>query len=168
MRDGFSSDEEKQRFAALLHDHRRIVFKVAAMFCRDPHDRADLAQDISTQLWLGFPRYDAARPFSTWMYRIALNVAISRVRSEIRREPTVPLDDAAHVAAAAVDADGERQRALLQAGIAALDPFDRALMLLWLDERSTREIADIMGLGESNVTTRINRLKQRLRARLAP
>jgi RNA polymerase sigma-70 factor (ECF subfamily) len=68
------------RFAALLDQHRGIVFKVANSYCRNPEDRQDLAQDIAAQLWRAFPRYDATRSFSTWMYRIALNVAISYKR----------------------------------------------------------------------------------------
>ncbi len=72
--------DSDQRFRELLERHRRIVFKVAATYCRDPHDRADLAQEIAVQLWRAFPKYDGARAFSTWMYRVALNVAISHLR----------------------------------------------------------------------------------------
>lgn len=68
-------------FARLLQAHHGIVATVAASYCRDPHDRADLAQEIAVQLWRAWPSYDRARTFSTWMYRIALNVAISTVCS---------------------------------------------------------------------------------------
>ncbi|WP_407367305.1 RNA polymerase sigma factor [Xanthomonas campestris] len=64
------------RFNALLQQHRGVVLKVAASYCRDPDDRVDLAQDIATHLWRAFPSYDPRRRFSTWMYRIALNVAV--------------------------------------------------------------------------------------------
>ena len=78
-------DAEAQ-FAELLERHRGIVFKVAATYCRNPADREDVAQEIVTQLWRAFPKFDATRTFSTWMYRIALNVAISFVRSNTLRE----------------------------------------------------------------------------------
>ena len=65
----------------LLEQHRKIVLKVASRYCRDADERRDLAQEITMQLWRAFPSYDEARPFSTWMYRIALNVAISFARS---------------------------------------------------------------------------------------
>jgi RNA polymerase sigma factor (sigma-70 family) len=156
-----------QAFAELLQRHRGIVFKVAGSYARDPHDRDDLAQEIAAQLWRAWPKYDSARSFSTWMYRIALNVAISHLRSEThRRHHAVPLDDALHDAAFdnAADADTAEGLRILQRFIATLDPLDRALLLLYLDERSTREMAEVLGISESNVTTKISRLKQRIRA----
>lgn len=156
-----------QAFAELLQRHRGIVFKVAGSYARDPHDRDDLAQEIAAQLWRAWPKYDPVRSFSTWMYRIALNVAISHLRSEThRRHHAVPLDDALHDAAFddAADADTAEGLRILQRFIATLDPLDRALLLLYLDERSTREMAEVLGISESNVTTKISRLKQRIRA----
>lgn len=78
------------RFNALLQQHRGIVLKVAASYCWNPDDRAELAQDITVQLWRAFPGYDAGRRFSTWMYRIALNVAVSDLRGR-SRAPQDPL-----------------------------------------------------------------------------
>ena len=156
-----------QAFAELLQRHRGIVFKVAGSYARDPHDRDDLAQEIAAQLWRAWPKYDHARPFSTWMYRIALNVAISHLRGEAhRRRHAVPLDEALHDAAFddAADADTAEGLRILQRFIATLEPLDRALLLLYLDERSTREMAEVLGISESNVTTKISRLKQRIRA----
>jgi RNA polymerase sigma factor (sigma-70 family) len=156
-----------QAFAEMLQRHRGIVFKVAGSYARDPHDRDDLAQEIAAQLWRAWPKYDRARPFSTWMYRIALNVAISHLRGEAhRRRHAVPLDEALHDAAFddAADADAAEGLRILQRFIATLEPLDRALLLLYLDERSTREMAEVLGISESNVTTKISRLKQRIRA----
>ena len=156
-----------QEFSELLQRHRGIVFKVAGSYARDPHDRDDLAQEIAAQLWRAWPKYDPARSFSTWMYRIALNVSISHLRSEThRRHHAVPLDDALHDAALddAADADAAEGLRILQRFIATLEPLDRALLLLYLDERSTREMAEVLGISESNVTTKISRLKQRIRA----
>ena len=79
--------------------HRRLVFKVAHTYARGRADVEDLAQEIAAQLWRAFPAYDRARRFSTWMYRIALNVAISWLRTEApRRRRSVPYD-AAHARA---------------------------------------------------------------------
>jgi RNA polymerase sigma-70 factor (ECF subfamily) len=100
------------------------------------------------------------------MYRIALNVAISFVRSRhVRERYSVPLDETQHDTAGASGTDaeaGERTR-LLYAFIDRLDPLNRALLLLYLDERSHCEIADVLGITETNVATKISRLKQRLR-----
>lgn len=160
-----------QAFAELLQRHRGIVFKVANTYVRDRHDRDDLAQEIAVQLWRAWPKYDPARPFSTWMYRIALNVAISFVRGDgHRRRHAVQLDESLHDIADDDAADPAAADAirLLHRFIDTLEPLNRALLLLYLDERSTREIADVLGISESNVTTKISRLKQRIRDHVAP
>lgn len=157
--------ELQDRFGQLLEQHRRIVFKVTNTYCWRPEDRADLAQEIRAQLWRAFPTYDPARSFSTWMYRVALNVAISFVRTTRHRERhTVPLEDEVHDIAREADdgAADERIRTLYRV-INQLDELNRALLLLYLEEHTYREIADILGLSETNVATKISRLKQRLR-----
>lgn len=160
----------RDRFQALLAQHEKIVFKVAAMYCRHPEDRRDLAQEIAAQAWRSFGKYDDARSFSTWMYRIALNVAISQVRNaSLRDRHAVPLDEDAHDIAddstAAREAD-EQMRALRRC-IDALGPFDRALMLLYLEDRSYAAIAEVLGITPTNVATKINRLKQKIRSGIA-
>ena len=159
-----------QQFHELLERHRKIVFKVAASYCRHPDDRADLAQEIATQLWRAFPGYDGERSFSTWMYRIALNVAISFLRnSQNREQHALPLEEEHYDAIGATDVDNETDERvrLLNRCIEQLDPLNRALLLLYLDEKSYREIADILGISETNVATKIGRLKQRIRNDMA-
>lgn len=168
------------RFASLLDEHRGIVFKVANAYCRDPQDRQDMVQEIATQAWRAFARYDPSRPFPTWMYRIALNVAISSLRRQRLRTGQSSLDagsgddrqagvppEALAVEDHAVQHERNERVIALYAVIDRLEPMDRALVLLWLDDRSQREIADILGISESNVATKLNRLKQRMRERLA-
>ena len=154
-----------EAFAALLERHRGIVLKVAGTYCRDPDDRADLAQDIAAQLWRAYPGYDPARSFSTWMYRIALNVAISFVRGRAHRlRHAEGLEVSAdEFADAADDPESALRLRTLQQVIARLAPMDRALVLLYLDERSHREIGEILGLSEGNVATKLSRIKQRIR-----
>jgi len=162
--------DRRAQFHELLERHRGIVLKVANTYSRDPHDRADLAQEIATQLWRAFPTYDGQRLFSTWMYRIALNVAISFVRGSSQRERhTEALDEALHgtVGVSGAEAEIDERVRLLYRCIDALDPLNRALLLLYLDERSQREIADILGISETNVAAKIGRLKQRIRNDMA-
>lgn len=159
-------DPARARFQALLERHRGIVFKIANTYCRNAEDRGDLVQDIGTQAWRAFASWDEARPFSTWLYRIALNVAISALRRTGTPErQALALDELdaepGHDDAAAREADDDL-RALYRC-IARLDPLNRALLVLYLDEKSHREIAEILGLSETNVATRIGRLKARLR-----
>jgi len=153
-------------FPALLATHRGIVLKIAASYTQTREDRADLAQDIAMQLWQAWPAYDPARTFSTWMYRVALNVAISFARRASQRDRhMVTLDDSTaepiDERAATHEAD-ERVHAL-QRIIDGLGDLDRALMLLYLEDHSYREIAEVLGISETNVATKINRLKQRIR-----
>nr|WP_236550970.1 sigma-70 family RNA polymerase sigma factor [Luteimonas sp. 9C] len=160
---------DRTAFTRLLQDHHGIVATVAASYCRDPDDRADLAQDIAVQLWRAWPDYDPSRAFSTWMYRIALNVAISAVRSAtVRHRHAVPLDETLHDLAdpAPRDPQAEQQVRALHRFIHAQAPLDRALLLLYLDDRSHRDIAEILGLSETNVATKISRLRQRIRTEL--
>lgn len=160
-------DQRKQEFEALLQSHQGIVFKVANTYCWHAEDRTDLVQEIIAQLWHAWPRYDPNRTFTTWMYRIALNVAISYVRKEVRhRQVSVPLDETVHDQAegSAHDAALEDRLRRLQGFIDRQAPLDRALMLLYLEEKSQREIAEILGITATNVSTKINRLKQKIRA----
>ena len=159
----------QQHFAALIEQHRGIVFKVVNTYSFNPDDRAELAQEIATQLWRAFPAFDAGRSFSTWMYRIALNVAISQVRSRTHKERhSVALDESLHdmADANASNPEAEQQMRALQHFIARLDPLNRALLLLYLEDQSYRQIADILGISETNVATKLSRLKQRIRKEL--
>ncbi len=157
-------------FSDLLQRHAGIVFKVANTYARGRDDRADLAQEIAAQLWRAWPKYDPSRNVTTWMYSIALNVAISYVRSNSLRlrHDAVPLDEQLHDIADAngTDPEAEQQLRLLRHFIALQPPLDRALLLLYLDECGQREIAEILGISESNVSTKIGRLKQRIRNEL--
>jgi len=159
----------RERFEALVDRHRGIVLKVANTYARLPEDRRDLAQDIMAQAWKSFSAWDPARPFPTWMYRVALNVAISHARGSKNRDRHVAIDDGVEPIHDDDDAreadDGIR---MLYRCIERLDPFDRALLLLYLDEKSQREIADILGLSETNVATKIARLKLRIRNDIHP
>jgi RNA polymerase sigma-70 factor (ECF subfamily) len=154
--------DAQRHFAELLDRHRGIVAKVAGTYAWQPEDRADLMQEIAAQLWRSFPRYDSERSFSTWMYRIALNVAISYVRDHSRRRNDVPIDDEI-VGAGAPDHEREQRVRLLHQFIRRQEPLDRALLLLYLEDKTGREIAEILGLTETNVATKIGRLKQKLR-----
>ncbi len=155
----------------MIAANEKLLHKVVHTYCFHPEDQRDLMQDIVAALWQAFPRFDGERRFSTWMYRIALNVAISRTRREVRhRRHWQPMPDGVDDVPDGDAADPERdeQIRMLHGFIATLDPLNRALLLLYLEESSSREIAEILGISESNVTTRIHRLKQRVRDHIDP
>ena len=162
---------DETEFLALIERHAGIVRKVAMSYSRSAADRRDLEQEIVAQLWKSYATFDGRRPFSTWMYRVALNVAISIARSQRWQEPeAASLDDHALETLADDADDVEREHGIseLRDFIAGLDELNRALILLYLDEHNYREIADILGISETNVATKISRVKQRLRARMNP
>ena len=158
--------DDKETFLRLVDQHGGIIRKVAAGYSHSLADRHDLMQEIMLQLWKAYPRYSPERPFSTWMYRIALNVAISFLRRNTHpARQTVSLDANAIelVDESTGKAEPDERIVLLQQVIASLPPLDRGLMLLYLDDNSYREIAAILGITETNVATKLNRLKQRVR-----
>jgi RNA polymerase sigma-70 factor (ECF subfamily) len=160
-----ATQTRQDRFESLLEQHKKILYKVASAYCHNPADRPDLVQEIAVQLWRSFDRYDEEYRFSTWMYRIALNVAISFHRTESRRSRnTVPAEDSIlEIAAEPELAEADDSLRLLHGFIARLDELDRALILLYLDGNRYDTIAEILGISETNVGTKISRIKQRLR-----
>jgi len=160
--------QRQRQFESLLQEHRGIVFKVASVYARGSEDRSDLAQEIAVQLWRSFASFDATRAkLSTWMYRVALNVAISHARQASRDARLEPLN-AEHLELTG-DADvwqPDERLSALYAFIGQLDALNRALILLYLEDRSYAEIAQVLGISETNVATKIGRIKQKLRGRM--
>ena len=162
-----SAAVEEETFVRLLEEHAGIVRKVAAGYASSAADRSDLIQEITLQLWRAYPRYSPGRPFSTWMYRIALNVAISFLRYHTRPgRQTTPLGEMEIADESGTSAETTERVEILQQIIAGCRPLDRALLLLYLEDKSYREIASILGLTETNVATKLNRLKLQLRQQL--
>lgn len=139
----------------LLKRHAGLIHKIAYAYCRDPASRDDLVQEICVQLWRSRDRYDPRFRETTWIYRIALNVAISFYRRE-RRHAHEPITD---VAATAPEPSHD-----LRALVDTLDPLERALVVLYLEGNEHAEIADVLGISISNVGTKLGRIKDKLRA----
>jgi RNA polymerase sigma factor (sigma-70 family) len=153
----------QERFQDLVEEHKKILYKVCNSYCRNQDHREDLAQEIIIQLWRSFRSFDARCQFSTWMYRIALNVAISFYRRENTRAQYVLSDDVRLLNTRDETADQSAEIQSLYQFIEGLDPLNKALVLLYLDGNSYREIADVLGITETNVATKISRLKQAMR-----
>lgn len=157
---------EKAAFLQLIQEHRGILYKISASYCRNVSDREDLMQEMIYQLWRSAERFDTNFKFSTWMYRIALNVAISFYRKTNAGGVRVALEadvDVVDGSGPCVDDSLEERIELLQRFIASLGELDKALMILYLEERSYKEIAEILGLSETNVATKLSRIKGRLK-----
>jgi len=160
----YMTSEAGAEFVTLLGEHQRLVYRIAGGYGRGRADVEDLAQEIAAQAWRAFGSYDPQRRFSTWLYRIALNVAISWLRTEgPRRRRSVPYDADLHEPAIHDEPDADDGIRILRGFIEAQSPLDRAVLLLYLEDRPQAEIAEILGITGTNLTTKINRLKERLK-----
>jgi RNA polymerase sigma-70 factor (ECF subfamily) len=160
-----STPTDQDEFLKLVEENKRIIFKICNSYCQNKNDREDLVQEVIYQLWKSGGSFDADHKFSTWMYRIALNTAISFYRKGKRSNPAVSF--AEHQIDIEYKDDGsdeiEEKMNLLQQFINELKELDRALMILYLEEKSYSEIADILGITETNVATKISRNKEKLK-----
>lgn len=162
-------EKQANTFLDVIEAHKGIIYTVAQSYCRSVEDKEDLVQEITVQLWKSFSKYDNKFKYSTWIYRIALNVAISFYRKETKRRTIAqPISEGVFNVA---DTSGTKETAqqvnLLHQFIAGLKELDRALMLLYLDERSYKEIAEIIGISETNVATKLGRIKEKLKQQFA-
>lgn len=163
------NQNNNELFLSVIESHKGILYKIANSYCKDSEDRNDLIQEIIVQLWKSFETYNDQYKYSTWIYRIALNVAISFYRKENRRKKIAhPITDSIlNFAETSSTDDTEKNINLLQQFISELKELDKALMLLYLEEKSHKETAEILGISESNVATKIGRIKTILKQKFS-
>lgn len=154
----------KKEFIELIENNKGIIHKVALTYCSNNADKEDLYQEICLQLWRSFVNYRGGSKLSTWIYRVALNTAISAVRKRNRFIETVELDPERHYQVK--DADKLEATNNLMKAIYQLDNIDRAIILLWLEEKKYEEISEITGLSKSAVSVRLVRVKKKLKENL--
>lgn len=153
------------QFTNLIEANKGILYKVCNNYCKDPSKRDDLAQEILIQLWKSMGSWEEKFPFSTWMYRVALNVAISHYRKEKNLLTPESIDEQVIQVAGENETWTEKEEKLqqLQLLINQLKALDKALMLLYLDGKSYQEIGMILGITQTNVATKISRIKEHLK-----
>ena len=157
--------ERKQHFQNIIEQHKGILYKVARAYCPNEEDRQDLIQEIMIQVWQSIHRYNNQFKISTWFYRISLNVAISFYRKSTTRanKYTMLSEQTTQIPIEDKTAD-EIQLNLLEQFISELKEIDKGLMILYLEDKSHAEIAEILGMSISNVGTKIGRIKNRLKS----
>ncbi len=150
-------------FSRLIYQHQGIIRKVCSVYGRSEAEREDLAQEIMIRLWKGLPTFRNQSKITTWIYRVALNTAISlqrkqqvRIRTESMPEGPIPEP------ASPGGGEKEEQIKALYQGINQLKPIEKAIILLYLEENSYQEIADITGLSKSNISVKLVRIKAKL------
>lgn len=151
----------KKDFVNQISENQRLIHKVCNVYCYTSEDRKDLFQDIVLQLWRAYPSFKGAAKFSTWLYRIALNTAISQIRKQ--KMKLVGLSALASDNLLADDTQGKiEKQQLLNSLIGTLNNIDKSIILLYLEEKSYEEIALIMGMSQSSISVRLVRIKRKL------
>lgn len=154
------SDLEKT-FIEMIGSNERVIYKVCSFYVSDEFPLADLYQEVMSNLWTAFPRFKYESSVSTWIYRIALNTCISGMRKDMRRpkgSSVSILQDAITEPETLSEQIKEMYHYIYQ-----LKTLERAVVLLYLEEKSYQEIADITGLTVSNVATKLKRSKEKLK-----
>jgi len=155
-------------FTRHIMENKGIIHKICNIYCNTSEDKKDMMQEITLQLWKAFPKFRGEAKFSTWMYRIALNTAITNIRRSKSnpllealsdRLPDIPEKETIPN----LDEDVNR----LYKAIAQLNDIDKAIILLYLEKKVYAEIGEIMGISEKNVSVKIVRIKAKLKKLLS-
>ena len=153
-------DNIEKEFEQMVRANKSTVYTVCYMFSNDPQEVADLFQDVLVHLWQGFSRFEGRSDIRTWIYRVSMNVCLSADRKKSRRktEPlTLDIDPFE-------DSDPNSvQMEMLRKRIGKLDVFDRAIIMLWLENMSYEEIGAVMGISAKNVGVKLYRIKEQLK-----
>ena len=152
----------EKEFVSLLNRHPGILYKVCSLYCKDRDDRNDLFQEIVLQLWKAYPAFKNESAVTTWMYRIALNTAISNFRKKAGKPQPVSFTEVAFQIPDLKEETADEEISLLYASIEQLSPVEKAVISLYLDDRSYDEMATILGISKSNVGVKLNRIKTKL------
>lgn len=154
---------EKQdvTFEHLIFEHQGLIHKICNIYGKSAADKEDLFQEITIQLWKSFSSFEHKSKFSTWLYRVALNTAITQKRKE-KRKPVFSSLSEKEMRIPEINESVEEDLASLQHAIRQLKNVDRAIIFLYLEEKSYQEIADIIGITPKNVGVKIVRIKAKL------
>ncbi len=153
----------EKAFIEMINKHSGIVYKVCSMYGLEEEDQKDLFQEIVLQLWKSFPSFRQDSQSSTWMYRVALNTAISSFRKESRIPARTGLSSAElEIPDACIFSDQEYQQGVLKQALGQLTKIEKAVILLYFEEKNYQEIAEITGMTKTNVGVKISRIKLKL------
>lgn len=161
--------ELEHHFVTNLEKHQNIVHKICRIYTHDQESHNDLFQEITIQLWKAYPKFRGDAKFSTWMYRVALNTAITLYRKSKRSIQTQDIDTVSFkIKADEYDDETEKQLKLMYDAVKQLNDIDKALVFLYLEDQSYKDISDTLGISEVNARVKMNRVKTKLKSLLNP
>tara|TARA_R110002049_G_scaffold150790_2_gene314023 strand:- start:20909 stop:21403 length:495 start_codon:yes stop_codon:yes gene_type:complete len=156
-------------FVTELQNNQNIVHKVCSLYTNDRDAHNDLFQEITIQLWKAYPKFRGDSKFSTWMYRVALNTAITLYRKSKRKVNTQNYDSIIYkIKADEYDETQELQLKLMYTAVKQLGDIDKALVFLYLEDKNYTEISETLGISEVNARVKMNRIKTKLKTILNP
>jgi len=163
-----NNEKIKDIFIERISDNKGIIHKVCNVYCNNPEEKKDMMQEITLQLWKSFPSFKENAKFSTWMYRIALNTAITNIRKSKKNPVLEAITEKQYdiiEKESIPDLDNELNQ--LYKAIAKLNEIEKGIILLYLEKKTYAEIGEITGLSEKNISVKIVRIKAKLKELLS-
>lgn len=161
--------ELEHNFVSLLEENQNIVHKICRLYTNNQDAHNDLFQEITIQLWKAFPNFRGDSKFSTWMYRVGLNTAITLYRKSKRTIHTQEFDNIQYkIKAEPYDDTEEQQLKLMYDAVHQLNDIEKALVFLYLEDKNYAEISETLGISEVNARVKMNRVKTKLKTILNP
>jgi RNA polymerase sigma-70 factor (ECF subfamily) len=157
----------ENNFVMLLQKHQNIIHKICRIYTSDPDAHNDLFQEISIQLWKAYPKFRGESKFSTWMYRVGLNTAITLYRKSLRHIKSQRIESVSYkLTDEAYDDTNDEQLKLIYAAVRKLNDIDKGIVFLYLENKNYKEISETLGISEVNARVRMNRIKTKLKTQL--
>ncbi|WP_159521974.1 RNA polymerase sigma factor [Sunxiuqinia indica] len=154
----------EKEFVQIISQNQGIIHKVCSIYCDSEEDRRDLFQEILAQLWKSFPSFRNEAKFTTWMYRVALNTAITSFKKNKRQPDKTGIEVGNfQLAVEEYDHETEEQIKLLHQAITNLSGIEKSIVLLYLENKKYEEIAEITGITQNYVRVKMNRIKKKLK-----
>lgn len=158
--------DKKENFIKTIKDNEGFIFKIASVYTNSLEDKNDLVQEILFQLWKSFDTFNQNSNISTWVYRVALNVALYQLKLSKKRILTIPIDEQILNNQDIDDNENEERWKIFKQQIDNLNLLDKGIVMLYFDNKSYEEIAEIIGISKSNVGTKLLRIKEKLKLQI--
>ena len=160
----------QNEFVTLIEKHQNLIHKICRLYTKSDVEHKDLFQEITIQLWKAYPNFRGDSKFSTWMYRVGINTAITLYRKSKRRIQSFSFEEIAYKVpqSESYDDTEDKQLKSIYNAVKALNDIDKAVIFLYLENKSYKEISDTIGITEVNARVKMNRIKNKLKKQLNP
>ena len=158
--------DKKKIFIAAIQENEGLIYKVATFYTNNKDDRDDVVQEIIYSLWKSLDSFKQNSSLSTWMYQVAMNVAVFHLKRSKKAVTTIPIDTDLLNSPESIADNAEEKLKILQEHIRDLNLLDKGIVMLYLENKSHEEIAQIIGISKTNVGTRLSRIKEKLKTKI--